>query len=121
MSLELRAYCFFVFSSLVEVYGCGFLLLHFACAGKPSQTLVHGRYHLTLHLIPVNFIALSKCGVFAFFLQSLVLVTSLTLLLSFFLAFRILLNVFAVVATFSRLLLLFAFSTLHQLPFSFPF
>ncbi|KAJ6975173.1 hypothetical protein NC653_031121 [Populus alba x Populus x berolinensis] len=27
----------------VEVYGCGFLLLHFACAGKPSQTLVHGR------------------------------------------------------------------------------
>lgn len=69
MSLELRAYCFFVFSSLVEVYGCGFLLLHFACAGKPSQTLVHGRYHLTLYLIPVNFIALSKCFFLSFLLQ----------------------------------------------------
>ncbi|KAL9342060.1 hypothetical protein Peur_065385 [Populus x canadensis] len=51
MSLELRASCFFVFSSLVEVYGCGFLLLHFPCAGKPSQTLVHGRWCLCFFLM----------------------------------------------------------------------
>uniref|UniRef100_A0A2K1Y2K8 Uncharacterized protein n=1 Tax=Populus trichocarpa TaxID=3694 RepID=A0A2K1Y2K8_POPTR len=103
MSLELRAYCFFVFSSLVEVYGCGFLLLHFACAGKPSQTLVHGRILLNVFAVVAN-------NLFQVCLWSPVFLLPCWLLVFFLWKYKLCLPFSA----FHRLLLLFAFSTLHQ-------